>query len=358
MLIELVKKFNLVFLGALPIQDKEYFEREKYYWWLSQGFAGDMSYLNRAILNLKSAFPWGRTLLAFAWLYPRIQRKTIKGFGQIANYAVWRDYHRVFKKRLIDLAAFLQSKYVLNKFKAITDAFPILEKRLIASIEGANFFMGKNTLIVHKEFGTYMLLGEIITDMEVSESYSNYGRKLSCGSCSECERNCPTGALNNCILDARKCISYLTIESKGAFNEEQINMVKDWLFGCDICQEVCPFNHKLRYKKYLSFSLSDRRLPSRISLEFLINLTKEQFEFVFSGTPVMRAGYSGMIRNAIAVATNQRFYPIIDKFDELKRRFINSKLSENEVLKIIKTIDNSANYLSKKKRVLNIYHQS
>ncbi|MCS6961080.1 MAG: tRNA epoxyqueuosine(34) reductase QueG [Deltaproteobacteria bacterium] len=306
---ELANREGFVFLGCSPITSVSSDVFDRFTYWLNEGFGGSMAYLSKVKQDLREIIDWAVSVFVFAWLYPRYESQSRYGFGRIASYALWRDYHRVFKKRLLKLGKNLTDEFPGLRFKCITDAFPILEKALALQVDSEKLFMGKNTLLIHKNFGSFFLLGEIVTNMKVTQvnSFRYDNNKLGCGNCVKCVTECPTNALNGCFIDARKCISYLTIEYKGPFNLEQMRNVGDWLFGCDICQQVCPFNHKIKGKNFCSFLQTDLRVTPSFSLIEVLSLNEEKFKSLFMGTPVLRAGLEGFQRNAIAVCFNQGF---------------------------------------------------
>ncbi|MCS6894297.1 MAG: tRNA epoxyqueuosine(34) reductase QueG [Deltaproteobacteria bacterium] len=299
---------GLLFLGSTSLLDVPDSAYERFRYWLSQDYHGTMNYLNKVRRGVQEFLPWAKTVFMFGWLYPRQFVESRQGYGRIADYAVWRDYHKVFKKRLVKIACKLGDLIPQSRFKCITDAFPIMEKALALNLNVPDFFMGKNTLLIHKKFGSYFLLGEIVSNLEVvSYAHPEPSTRSNCGTCENCLVNCPNRALKDGYLDSRKCVSFWTIEYKGYFDLEKIELVHDWLFGCDVCQSTCPFNHKLRNSSYNSFRLGDRKLEGSFPLLRALSLTFEDFFNIFSGTPVYRTGHSGFIRNAIAVAYNQRY---------------------------------------------------
>jgi epoxyqueuosine reductase len=150
----------------------------------------------------------------------------------------------------------------------------------------------KNTNLISKEFGSFVFIGELIIDLELEDDKSI---KDYCGTCTKCIDACPTNALNPYQLDARKCISYLTIEKKDDLPEKMKGKWNDWIFGCDICQDVCPWNSKLKPHSENAFQLSDEL--RKISKQNLENLDKSTFKKLFKNSPVERTKYEGLKRN-------------------------------------------------------------
>ncbi len=222
------------------------------------------------------------------------------GLPKISKYALIDDYHTVLRVKLEALVAALQLlvEEPLNA-KITVDSSPILEKAWAE--EAAIGKTGKNTLLKVPSAGSYLFLGEILVDREIVSP------KLAlpnlCGSCSICLERCPTGALlEPGKIDASRCISYLTVELKREFTAEETAMVGEWLFGCDICQEVCPHNRQASIKANESFVLRQNLL--NITTEIILNLTKSGFRELFYGTPIFRIGLRRLKRNARAVAEN------------------------------------------------------
>jgi epoxyqueuosine reductase len=219
---------------------------------------------------------------------------------KISKYALIDDYHRVMRAKLEELLAAIQALVKKPLTALITvDSAPLLEKTWAE--EGAIGKTGKNTLLKVPSAGSYVFLGEILVDREISaETFPlpNY-----CGSCSNCLEHCPTGALlEPGKIDASKCISYLTVELKREFTTEEAAMIGGWLFGCDICQEVCPHNRQASIGANESFTL--RQNLVNITTERILNLTRSSFRELFYETPVFRIGLRRLKRNARAVADN------------------------------------------------------
>jgi len=218
--------------------------------------------------------------------------------GKIARYARGRDYHRVMKRKMRalvdDLSQQLDSEISARWY---VDDGPMLD-RAAAARSGLGWF-GKNTNILTSELGSWIFLGQIITDLELEPDASV---KKTCGNCVSCMDACPTGAIvAPYVIDNARCISYQTIENRGAIPREIRPLMLDWVFGCDICQEVCPVNRKGVPAREPQFG---RRGLAIADLTGLLQMTEEQFRARFSGTPIMRARYSGMQRNACVALGN------------------------------------------------------
>jgi epoxyqueuosine reductase len=219
--------------------------------------------------------------------------------GVVARYARGRDYHKVLKKKLIRLSNWLQSNVKSKMSKVETyvsvDSGPTVD-RVLAEVAGLGFF-GKNSNLIDPKRGSYFFIASLMTNLELPPTPKR--QMPNCGSCTRCIDACPTGAIvRPGMIDARRCISYLTIENKGDIPLELREKVGDRLFGCDICQEVCPFNER----GVVSGEWSDH---SSIDLKELLSIkTDGEFLERFAGWPMMRAKRRGMLRNACVVAGN------------------------------------------------------
>ena len=220
--------------------------------------------------------------------------------GRIARYARGRDYHRVMKRQMRNLVTELSRR--LEKEVAArwyVDDGPMLD-RAAAARAGLGWF-GKNTNILTSELGSWVFLGQIITDLELAPDAP---LQKTCGSCVRCIDACPTGAIvAPYVVDNNRCISYLTIENRGPIPLELRPQMLDWVFGCDICQEVCPVNRKARPTAEPAFN---RAGLDAVDLMELLELSEEQFRRRFAGTPIMRAKRVGLQRNACVALGNLR----------------------------------------------------
>lgn len=268
--------------------------------WLDRGFHGEMSYL-REHLELKThpenLLPGVKSIIAVALNYnqePRLDPR-------IARYALGRDYHKVLRGKLSRVAAGLHGEH-----RICVDSAPLME-RDFAQQAGIGWF-GKNTMIINSVRGSWFVLGFLLTTEQLEPSQPAVG---GCGTCRRCIDACPTGAIvfedDRWQVDARRCISYLTIEHKGEFTAEQREMVGGWTFGCDICQEVCPFN-QARESQPLRATLTlepDFRARDWPNLERLAIVDDEAWDRLTQGSPVRRAGRKGLARNVAANLANR-----------------------------------------------------
>lgn len=269
--------------------------------WVAQGHAGEMGYLSGQVerrSDLRAAFPWARAVVCVGLQYdtPRPYSTEVpQGLGWISRYAWGDDYHDVLLALLERLAARLRDEFGPHQARAYVDTGPIVE-RAFAAAAGLGAW-GKNTCLLHPEHGSWFFLGELVTDLDL---VPDAPRADLCGSCTACLDACPTGALPApYVLDARRCISYLTIELKGALPEDQRAGLGRHVFGCDICQDVCPWNRRRRRRGGPAFEPRPGALAPE--LEDLAALDPAAFAARFRRSPVKRAKRRGLLRN-VAVA--------------------------------------------------------
>ena len=247
----------------------------------------------------ETLLPGARSIISLGWNYfPPDGPPAADDQGVIARYARGRDYHRVMKRRMrrmvLDLTERLGDRFAARWY---VDDGPMLD-RAAAARAGLGWF-GKNGNILNPTYGSWLLLGQIITDLPL---VADAPLAKTCGQCSRCMPACPTDAIvAPYVVDNRRCISYLTIEHKGAIPIEFRPSMGNWVFGCDICQEVCPVNRKAKATADPNFGRTDL---SSVDLVELLEMTDEQFHQRFAGTPIMRAKRVGMQRNACVALGN------------------------------------------------------
>jgi epoxyqueuosine reductase len=269
--------------------------------WVARGFAGEMGYLSDQVArrsDLRVAFPWARSVLCVGLQYDTEQPYSTDapgGRGWISRYAWGDDYHDVMSAMLERVLARLREEVPAVEARAYVDTGPIAEKAWAAAA-GVGAW-GKNGCLLHPEHGSWFFLGEIVTDLDLP---ADAPRADLCGTCTACLEACPTRALvAPGVLDARRCISYLTIELKGPVPEGLREGMGRHVFGCDICQDVCPWNRRRRHRGKDAFSPR----PGAVApdLAALAGLDAEAFRERFRRSPVKRAKRRGFLRN-VAVA--------------------------------------------------------
>lgn len=216
--------------------------QELYLQWLEKYKGPQMHYLKKRVqekLHVGNYFPPTRSILCFGLFY---FPGWAKGKLRVSNYAWGEDYHQLLSEKLEHTAGELKKQLGDFEYRACVDTAPVHEKYWAA--QAGIGWQGKNTLILNRQYGSMFFLGELLCSLPIQYFQANLAQRDLCGTCSRCIEACPTGALQAYVLDASKCISYWTLEHKGAFNE-QTPPYDHWLAGCDICQQVCPWNHKL-----------------------------------------------------------------------------------------------------------------
>ncbi len=335
--------FDEAGLVALPHAD-EARDAARFEDWVRAGRAGSMRYLERTelaqvnetarLLRSRAAipFPWARSVLVCLANYnsrqPRSTEPAAEGAGWIARYA-WSgkvnangarrpsDYHKVLLKRMKALEARLHETLGSFEARCFVDTGPVVE-RALATAAGVGW-TGKNTCLIHPKLGSFGFLAVLVTSLELeNESAPAVLQPDRCGSCRRCLEACPTGALTAPYqMDATKCISYLTIEHRGPIAPELMEGMGRQVFGCDICQDVCPWNHKAPIST--DPELEAREKLVNPALGWLSTMDEAEFEREFNGSPVRRAGFLGLKRNvAIAIGNSRlsRLTPWLEKWRE------------------------------------------
>jgi len=265
--------------------------------WLLHGYHGEMEYMARnreKRTDPRNLLPGARSVLLFLMNYYPAENPSAENNYKIAKYAYGKDYHLVIRGKLNQLITEIKTFAGDFQSRAFTDSAPFLER---AWAEKAGLgWIGKNTCLIHPKLGSFVFIGEIITDLELE--YDDHQINDLCGGCNRCIEACPTGAiLAPRLLDAGKCISYLTIEYRGELPREEKDNFKDWIFGCDICQDVCPWNRKAKPHNERTFNPSAGLLE--MDKELWGQLTEDQFKELFRESAVNRTKFKGLKRNIL-----------------------------------------------------------
>jgi epoxyqueuosine reductase len=273
--------------------------------WLAAGYAGQMHYLQnraQAYQHPSHVLDGVRSIVVMAMSYRTEEPAACPpGSGRVSRYAWGGDYHDLIRQRLDELAGFLREQAPQAKVRGVVDTAPLLEREL-AQMAGLGW-IGKNTLLLNKQLGSWFFLAALLTDLELA--YDEPHAADHCGTCRACLDACPTDAFVDAyVLDARKCISYTTIELRETVPEELCAGHGSWVFGCDVCQDVCPWNHKPPRSEEPGFSPRDGMNP--LELTALFSLNDAAFRRQFRDTPMWRARRRGLLRNAAIVLGNQR----------------------------------------------------
>jgi epoxyqueuosine reductase len=272
--------------------------------WLSAGYGGEMRYLAdraEAYTHPRSVLDGARSLMMLGMNYRTAQPQAIgPGQGRVSRYAWGTDYHDVIHTRLKQLVRFLKDAHDGANARGVIDTAPLLEREF-AQLAGLGW-VGKNTLLLNRDEGSWFFLAAVVTDIELE--YDAPHLTEHCGSCTACLDACPTDAfVAPYVLDARRCLSYLTIELRGPIPEDLRDQFGDWAFGCDICQDVCPWNTKAPLSDEAAFQPTEGANP--VDLRQLFELDDAAFRTRFRHTPLWRARRRGMLRNA-AIVLGQR----------------------------------------------------
>jgi epoxyqueuosine reductase len=283
--------------------------------WLERGYAGEMKYLHdprRA--DLQSAMNGVRSVIVCAINYNSPEKysaeiaedgtsKSDVPRGWISRYAWGSDYHEVLWSKLNALVAEMRKRFAEPfEARASADTGPVQE-RILAKHAGLGW-IGKNTLLLNQKMGSWLFLGTILTDLELTPTveYKELLPPDLCGTCTRCIEACPTEALvNPYVMDARRCIAYLTIELRGSIPGEFREPMGNHVFGCDICQDVCPWNRKSPRTEVHEFQPRETGDADETlfhpRLEWLANLSEEEYREVFRGSAMKRAKWRGILRN-------------------------------------------------------------
>jgi epoxyqueuosine reductase len=317
------QKAGFELAGIAPAADSS--ELQTFPEWIAAGHAGEMKYMEardeRGDLkrgSLSRVAPWARSVIVCAINYntdhPYSTEVQDPNCGWISRYAWSRqDYHEAVLQRLKQVEAALHEAAEESELQLTTrsyvDTGPIVE-RVFAKYAGVGW-IGKNTCIINQKIGSWLFLGVILTSLELTPDLPAPDR---CGTCTRCIEACPTGAiLAPYQLDANRCISYLTIEKRGSIPEELRVGMGRHIFGCDICQDVCPWNRKAPATTVPEFSAREGLVNP--ALDWLAEVSAQEFRETFRGSPILRAKRSGLRRNAVVAMGNSgncRFLPLLE----------------------------------------------
>ena len=270
--------------------------------WLAAGKHGEMAYLaNRLDVRLDPSKLLGgaRSVICVADRLPDPSPQTDDDSrqGRIARYAQVTDYHKVLRKRLHHLTDTLRDRWPNEQYRVCVDTAPILEREHTA--RAGLGWMGKHTLVISRRLGSHLLLGEIVTTLPLAPDASETDH---CGTCTRCIDACPTDCITPYSVDAARCISYLTIEHRSPIDPRFFEPIGDWLFGCDICQEVCPFNRpSTPAEAPEGYALR----PASLDVLDVLNWTDADRQAAFVKSAMKRAKLDMMKRNALIVAGNR-----------------------------------------------------
>lgn len=304
-------------VGIIPAARSETLTR--YREWIANGYAGEMHYLEKHLplkTDVRQLLSEAKSVISLAMNYytvdPPPALAADPGRGQISRYAWGDEYHDLIRERLSELVAFIKRAAETElKTRVCVDTAPILE-RDYAQKAGLGW-IGKNTNLIHWRSGSWYFLAEVLVSIPLATETSE--PRGSCGTCTRCLDACPTDAfVEPNLLDARRCISYLTIELKGSIPKPLRPQMGNLIFGCDICQEVCPWNSKAAPSNEPAFQpRAGNLVPELLSL---VDMTQAEFSKRFKGSPIKRAKRRGFLRNVLVAIGNwgsMRAVPALEK---------------------------------------------
>lgn len=263
--------------------------------WLNKGLQGEMGYMENHFdlrVDPTKLVPGAKSVISLMYNYYNDKQQSDPNAPKISMYAYGRDYHKVVRKKLKDLFAFIASIVGDIDGRIFVDSAPILERDW-AKRSGLGW-IGKHTLMLTPQKGSYFFLAEIVCDLEL---VYDLPIKDHCGTCTRCIEACPTDAISKegYLLDASRCISYLTIEKRGEIPEEFKGQMGEYMYGCDICQQVCPWN------RFSSPHNEDYFKPKEDMINYTKSqwqeITEETYNVIFEGSPVKRTKFEGLKRN-------------------------------------------------------------
>lgn len=292
--------------SSAKIQDIDFYQS-----WVNNGYAAEMDYLKRNIdkrENPELLLPGTKSIICLGLNY---NRKVNFNQFKIAKYALGDDYHTFLKNKIKQLFEYIKTIYPNVQGREYTDTAPILERSL-AKRAGLGW-IGKNSMLINPLKGSYFLLGELFLDIDLTANQNPI--KNLCGNCTRCIDACPTDALiSPSELNSNLCIAYLTIESKKEIPEQLSEKMSNYIFGCDICQDVCPWNKKFAYQSEFIETIPRDWIDNK-SLIDLLNMEQDEFSKTFKNSPVKRSKLKGLIRNVIAMISstkNPEYIPILE----------------------------------------------
>ncbi len=265
--------------------------------WLNQGMHGKMQYMENHFekrVDPTRLVPGAKSVVSLLYNYYTEKEQVDPEAPKISKYAYGEDYHFVIKRKLKDLLRFIQENIGEVNGRCFVDSAPVLERDW-AKRAGVGW-IGKNTLLIHPKAGSYFFLAELILDLELAPDSP---MRDYCGTCTRCIDACPTDAISpqGYLVDGSKCISYLTIELREAIPNEFQGKMENWMFGCDICQEVCPWNRFSEPHREPAFEPHPDLLD--MDKRDWQELTEEVFKKVFKKSAVKRTKYEGLMRNIV-----------------------------------------------------------
>lgn len=319
-LIERAKALGFACAGIASLESIEH--PDTLHAWIDAGMHGEMGYLaenNDKRTNPSMILEGAKCALVVGDLYAsrddHMDAAMEPGQGRIARYARGKDYHKLIKKRLVKLLLELQDEHPDAEFKAFVDTVPLPEREL--AMRAGIGWVGKHTLIIHPRLGSYLFLGGIVMTIDAQNPEGVERVTDHCGTCTRCIDACPTQAITPHRVDARRCISYLTIEHRSAIDPYLASKMGDWVYGCDVCQEVCPHNSP-KPSDVLGAEANPAYLSDRDSFDLLeiLGWNEDDRRGAFQGSAMKRAKLGMMQRNAAIGLANG--FDALDAADQVR----------------------------------------
>ena len=286
--------FNLIGFTQYQLLEKETAQLET---WLSKSYQAGMSYMERNLEKRKDVSSIQENCKSVISLginyYVDQNFKKKENSGKVSRYAWGRDYHFTIWEKLDELIDFIKSAEPKFEAKSYVDTGPVMDK--VWAVKAGLGWQGKHSNIINKEIGSWFFIANIFTNYE----FDNYNKSIKdfCGSCTACIDDCPTDAIvEDYVVDANKCISYLTIENKKEISDKFVGKFDDWIFGCDICQDVCPWN--IKFSEETTMEDFSTILHKNIKFDEIMDLSNREFRDKFEDSPILRAKAKGLKRNA------------------------------------------------------------
>ncbi len=271
--------------------------------WIEDEHHGELEYMERnqhLRKHIDQLVPNAKSVISVVLNYFPGHIHYPENHPKISKYALGRDYHKVMKKMLKALFFSLQAKIPEMEGRFFVDSAPIMDK-VWAQKSGLGW-MGKNTNIIHPKIGSFIFIGEIVCNLEIESDTAISHR---CGNCTRCIDACPTGAITEPYkINAQKCISYQTIEKKGDIDADIVPKLNHFIFGCDICQDVCPWNRRAKASEHPE--IANKKEWVDFSFQDFLEMEEAQFDKIFAGAPIRRAGLSKIQRTIQQIRKNQK----------------------------------------------------
>ena len=293
---DLVRSYGFDLVGFAGVTELD-LETQRLTEWLDQGYQAGMTYMQRNLdkrKDVKKILSTAKSVISLGMNYYSPDKYSEQdNRGKVSRYAWGKDYHLVIWEKLDKIIGELKHKEPSFEAASYVDTGPVMDKAW--AVRSGIGWLGKHTNVINKKIGSWFFIANIITNWEFE--YSNPIEDF-CGSCTACIDACPTNAIiKEYVVDSNKCISYLTIENKQNILEEFKSQFENWVFGCDICQDVCPWN--IKYSKVTPTKEFHPQKGNReLNMDDVLNLTKTEFDKRFSVSPIKRAKLSGLKRNA------------------------------------------------------------